>query len=37
MNMILRIDIKSENELWNLQFEDELKVRSVQVQIQVNK
>ena len=37
MNMIYRIDIKSENELWNLELEDELKVRSVHVQIQVNK
>ena len=33
MNMIYRIDIKSENELWNLQLEDELKVRSVQIQV----
>ena len=30
--MIQRIDIKSENEFWNLKVEDELKVRSVQIQ-----
>ena len=29
--MIHRIDIKSENELWDLKLEDELKVRSVQI------
>ena len=32
MNMIHSIDIKREDELWNLKLEDELKVRSVQIQ-----